>query len=199
MSAGIPSSIERPDTALLQSLGELPCANVADAMDRMGVAAGIQPLWPAARISGPAYTVWTRSGDNRVVHEALDSAEPGDVLVVNGGGDCTRALMGELMAIRASKRGLAGFVIDGAVRDREALIDLGLPVFACGVSPAGPYKNGPGWQLCPVAIGGVCVLPGDIVLGDGDGVVVVPQAIAPSVLEEAQAIQVNEVAKRASY
>lgn len=199
MSVGTATSFERPHAALVESLGKLPCANVADAMDRMGVAAGIGPVWPGARISGPAYTVWTRPGDNRVVHEALDSAEPGDVLVVNGGGDCTRALIGELMAIRACKRHLAGFVIDGAVRDREALMDLGLPVFARGVSPAGPYKHGPGWQLCPVAIGGVCVLPGDIVLGDGDGVVVVPQASAVSVLEAAQAIQVNEVAKRASY
>jgi RraA family protein len=189
----------RPDPALIKSLGELACANVADAMERMGVVEGITPVWPSARLAGPAYTVWTRSGDNREVHEALDRAAPGDVLVVNGGGDCTRALIGELMATRAARRQLAGFVIDGAVRDREALVELGLPVFARAVSPAGPYKNGPGRQLCPIAVGGVGVLPGDIILGDGDGVVVVPQAMALAVLQAAQAIESNEGVKRASY
>lgn len=187
------------DQTLIAALGNLACANVADAMERFGVAEGIVPIWPGARLAGPAHTVWTRSGDNREVHIALDQAEPGAVLVINGGGERTRALIGELMATRASKRGLAGFVIDGAVRDREALIELGLPVFARAVTPAGPYKNGPGRQQCPVAIGGVCVLPGDIVLGDGDGVVIVPQAMAPTVLETARAIEMNEGVKRASY
>lgn len=189
----------RPGAGLVAALGQLACANVGDAMERTGIATGILPLWPDARLAGPAYTVWTRPGDNLVLHEALDRAAPGDVLVVNGAGDCSRALIGELMATRAIKRGLAGFVIDGAVRDRNALVELGLPVFARGVTPAGPYKNGPGGQLCAVAVGGLCVLPGDIVLGDGDGVVVVPQGSAHSVLEAARAIQNNETKKRASY
>ena len=187
------------DQALIAALGNLASANVADAMERLGVAEGIFPIWPGARLAGPAHTVWTRSGDNREVHAALDQAEPGSVLVINGGGDLTRALIGELMATRAAKRRLAGFVIDGAVRDREALTELGLPIFARAVTPAGPYKNGPGRQQCPVAIGGVCVLPGDIVLGDGDGVVIVPRAMASTVLETAQAIETNEAIKRASY
>ena len=103
------------------------------------------------------------------------------------------------MATRAAKRRLGGFVIDGAIRDREMIGELGLPVFARGATPAGPYKNGPGRLLCPVAIGGVCVLPGDIVLGDGDGVVVVPRAMGATVLEAAREIEKTEFAKRASY
>jgi regulator of RNase E activity RraA len=102
-------------------------------------------------------------------------------------------------AVGRSQGNLPGFVIDGVVRDREALIELGLPVFGRAVTPAGPYTNGHGRQQCPVAIGGVCVLPGDIVLGDGDGVVIVPQAMAPTVLETARAIEMNEGIKRASY
>lgn len=193
------SEFERAAGVVIEGLSKLPCANIADAMDRLGVAEGIHAMWSGAKLAGPAYTIWTRSGDNRAVHQAIDAAQPGDVLVVNGGGDTTRALIGELMATRAVKRRLGGFVIDGAVRDRELIGELGLPVFARGATPAGPYKNGPGRLLCPVAIGGVCVLPGDIVLGDGDGVVVVPRAVGATVLEAAREIEKTEFAKRASY
>ncbi len=193
------SEFERAAGVVIEGLSKLPCANIADAMDRLGVAEGIHAMWSGAKLAGPAYTIWTRSGDNRAVHQAIDAAQPGDVLVVNGGGDTTRALIGELMATRAIKRRLGGFVIDGAVRDRELIGELGLPVFARGATPAGPYKNGPGRLLCPVAIGGVCVLPGDIVLGDGDGVVVVPRAVGATVLEAAREIEKTEFAKRASY
>lgn len=193
------SEFERAAGVVIEGLSKLPCANIADAMDRLGVAEGIHAMWSGAKLAGPAYTIWTRSGDNRAVHQAIDAAQPGDVLVVNGGGDTTRALIGELMATRAVKRRLGGFVIDGAVRDRELIGELGLPVFARGATPAGPYKNGPGRLLCPVAIGGVCVLPGDIILGDGDGVVVVPRAMGATVLEAAREIEKTEFAKRASY
>ncbi len=193
------SEFERAAGVVIEGLSKLPCANIADAMDRLGVAEGIHAMWSGAKLAGPAYTIWTRSGDNRAVHQAIDAAQPGDVLVVNGGGDTTRALIGELMATRAIKRRLGGFVIDGAVRDRELIGELGLPVFARGATPAGPYKNGPGRLLCPVAIGGVCVLPGDIILGDGDGVVVVPRAMGATVLEAAREIEKTEFAKRASY
>ncbi len=193
------SEFERAAGVVIEGLSKLPCANIADAMDRLGVAEGIHAMWSGAKLAGPAYTIWTRSGDNWAVHQAIDAAQPGDVLVVNGGGDTTRALIGELMATRAVKRRLGGFVIDGAVRDRELIGELGLPVFARGATPAGPYKNGPGRLLCPVAIGGVCVLPGDIILGDGDGVVVVPRAMGATVLEAAREIEKTEFAKRASY
>ena len=118
---------------------------------------------------------------------------------VNGGGDTSRALIGELMGTRAKVRGLGGFVIDGAVRDAADLGEMGMPVFARAVTPAGPYKNGPGRLLVPVALAGVCVSPGDIVLGDGDGVAVVPLAQAADVADRAEEIHRTETAKHAGY
>lgn len=156
-------------------LERLSTSDLGDAMDRMGIVnSSIQPLWAGAHFQGLAVTVWTRAGDNLFVHSALDLLEPGTVLVVNGEGDSTRALFGERMATKALRQGAVGVVIDGAVRDRDALEVLGLPVFARAVTPAGPYKHGPGQLNVPVALGGVVVRPGDIVCGDGDGVVVVP-------------------------
>ncbi len=193
-AAGDASSRARADR-----LGQFATPVVADAMERLGVAEGIHPVWSGAQMCGTARTVWTRSGDNKLVHEALDLAEAGEVLVVNGGGDLTRALVGELMARRGQVRGLAGFVIDGAVRDRAAIEELGFPVFARGVTPAGPYKNGPGHLDRPVAIGGVCVLPGDYLLGDDDGIVIVPAADVDAVCERAEQIVANEDEKRRSY
>ncbi|MEJ2665897.1 MAG: RraA family protein [Deinococcales bacterium] len=172
---------------------------MADALDRLGVAEGIHSIWPGARLRGPARTVWTRSGDNKLVREALDLAEAGEVLVVNGGGDLTRALVGELMVRRAQIRGLGGFVIDGAVRDQADIEALGFPVFARGVTPAGPFKHGPGHLDRPVAIGGVCVLPADFVRGDDDGLVVVTADEVDAVCERAEQIVAMEDEKRRSY
>jgi regulator of RNase E activity RraA len=180
-------------------LGRFATTVVADALDRMGVAHGIHSIWRGARLCGPARTVWTRSGDNKLVHEALDLAEPGEVLVVNGGGDLTRALAGELMARKSQIRALAGFVIDGAVRDRVDIEALGFPIFARGVTPAGPFKHGPGHLDRPVAIGGVCVPPGDFVLGDDDGLVVVAADEVDAVCERAEQIVAMEDEKRRSY
>lgn len=174
-------------------------ANVGDAQERFGIAAGLHAVWPGATIAGPAFTVWTRPGDNLLVHEAMTQASPGDVIVVNGGGDVTRALIGDLIGMRARALGLEGFVIDGAVRDAAELAELGLPVFARGVSPAGPYKHGPGRVQVPVAIGGVVVEPGDLVLGDADGVVVVPAATVEATLEATLGIEQREHDKRAAF
>ena len=188
----------RPED-LVARYASVPAANVGDAQDRFGIAVGLGPVWTGARLAGPARTVWTRSGDNLYLHRALDAAEPGDVIVVNGHGDLTRALMGDLIGVRAQRLGVAGFVIDGAVRDAEALGELGLPVFACGVTPAGPYKNGPGRLDVAVAIGGVVVHPGDMVVADADGVVVVPRETAEATLVAAEEIERNEQAKREEY
>ncbi len=184
---------------VLQRYAALPTANIGDAMDRLGIMdAGIKPVWPGARLVAPAFTILTRSGDNLLVHEALDAARPGEVVVVNGFGDTTRALIGELIARRAMARGLAGFVIDGAVRDVDDLARLGLPVFARAVTPAGPYKNGPGRLQVPVAVGRLCVCPGDLVIGDSDGVAVVPRQDLWHVLGAAEEIFENEARKRSA-
>ncbi|MET7328922.1 RraA family protein [Nonomuraea sp. NPDC005650] len=184
---------------VLARLAALPTANIGDAMDRLGVLdSRIRPIWPGARVAGRAFTIWTRSGDNALIHQALDVVEPGDVLVVNGGGDESRALIGELIGQRAKNKGVAGFVIDGAVRDAEGLGEMGMPVFARAVTPAGPYKNGPGHLGRTVAVGGVAVAPGDLILGDADGVVVVPLAEAERIAQAAENVFVIEEGKRAA-
>ncbi|MFJ4029530.1 methyltransferase [Paenarthrobacter sp. NPDC089989] len=181
---------------LVQRLGAIPAANIGDAQERIGVASALSPIWAGAKLAGPAYTVWTRPGDNLFIHNALAEAQPGDVIVVNGGGDQTRALIGDMIGIKARNQGIAGFVIDGAVRDADALADCGLPVFARSVTPAGPYKFGPGRLQMPVAIDGVVVTPGDIIVADADGVVVVRREEAEQVLAEAEKIEAREAEKR---
>ena len=192
-----PGSTDIP--SLLQRLRQLPAANVGDAMDRISaVESGVRAMWPGARIVARAYTVLTRAGDNQSIHQAVDLAKPGEVMVVNGFADVSRALIGELIAGRAKMNGLAGFVIDGAIRDVEAIEALQLPVFARAVTPAGPYKFGPGRLQVPVAIGGQCVAPGDVIVADGDGVVVIPIADLASTVLAAEKILDNETLKRAA-
>jgi regulator of RNase E activity RraA len=189
----------RVDPALLDRFSALPAANIGDAMLRMGcVDSRIQAVWSGATVHGSAFTVWTREGDNLFIHKALELARPGDVIVVNGCGDESRALIGELIGGRAKAKGLAGFVIDGAIRDASGLAEYGMPVFARAVTPAGPYKNGPGILAEPVAIGGVVVRPGDVIVGDADGVVVVPLDRAAAIAEQAEAKRDSEDASRAA-
>ncbi|NQX28685.1 methyltransferase [Microbacteriaceae bacterium VKM Ac-2854] len=182
--------------ALVERARTVPTANIGDAQERFGIAPGLHPVWKGARLAGRAFTVWTRPGDNLLIHDALRAAAPGDVIVVNGGGDVTRALIGDLIGLRAATTGIAGFVIDGAVRDADTLGEMGFPVFARGVSPAGPYKHGPGRLDEPVAISGVVCSPGDLVVADADGVVIVQAAAAATVIADAEAIERREVEKR---
>jgi regulator of RNase E activity RraA len=187
----------RPSEELVRRLGALPTANIGDVMDRLGIMdSRIGPVWQGARLAGPAFTVWTRSGDNHAVHRALAVAKPGDVLVVNGGADESRALIGDIMGARAKSRQLAGFVLDGAARDASGLAAIGIPVFARALTPAGPYKFGPGRLGLTIAAGGVAVAPGDIVVGDEDGVVVVPRGEAAAVADAAEAVLSAEDERR---
>ncbi|MFJ6158573.1 methyltransferase [Pseudarthrobacter sp. NPDC092184] len=193
----IDADFPRPGRDVVERLAKLPAANIGDAMDRLGVAdSAIQAIWPGALLSGPAFTVWTRPGDNQGIHKALQLARPGDVIVVAGGADASRALLGELIGERAINLGIAGFALDGAARDAEALGEIGMPVFARGTSPAGPYKNGPYRVGTPLAFGGVPVLPGDVIIGDSDGVVVVPRDQAAAVAEAAEAVFADETNRR---
>jgi regulator of RNase E activity RraA len=136
---------------------------------------------------GTAFTVKTRPGDNLMVHKALDMAEPGDVIVVDAGGALENAIVGELMAGWAQKRGLAGFVIDGAIRDSEALSEGDFPVYAAGVTHRGPYKDGPGEINGVVTVAGMVVRPGDLIAGDHDGVVAIAPEDAERVIAAAEA------------
>lgn len=160
---------------------DLPVANVSDSMAR-AFAGGprLRPLHnrfgaPAGGFMvGPALTVKTRPGDNLMVHKALLLAEPGDVVVVDAGGDLTNAIVGELMLAYAEERGLAGVVIDGAVRDIAAISTGRFPVYAAGVTHRGPYKDGPGEINVPIALEGMVIAPGDLIIGDEDGLLCVP-------------------------
>ena len=160
---------------LVARFRKLPAANVSDVMARM-VAGGarLRPMHGGGVMVGVALTVKTRPGDNLMVHKAIDMAAPGDVIVVDAGGDLTNALFGEIMASHAAARGIAGIVIDGAIRDAAAIRAAHFPVFAAGVTHRGPYKDGPGEINVPVALDGMIIEPGDLVLGDDDGLVAVP-------------------------
>ena len=167
---------ERLAPELLDRFAKAPAANIGDVFDRLLVMdGGIRPFTSNTRLVGTALPILTRAGDNLAIHRALDDARPGDVLVINGQGDLSRALLGDLIGEIMVSKGLVGAVIDGAVRDAETLAAQGLVVFARAATPAGPFKNGPGVIGAPVAVGGVVVFPGDLIVTDSDGVVVVPR------------------------
>ncbi len=169
---------------------------LADVAGRRGTLDGrVAPLAPGMRLAGPAFTVEVRHGDNLMIHAAMALARPGDVLVIDGKGDRTCALMGSIMMSACKKLGLAGVVLDASVRDTEELRELGFPVYAAGANPNGPTKFVPGRINWPISCGGVAVRPGDLVVGDADGVVVVEREKAPSLLEAA-ARKVAEERKR---
>jgi RraA family protein len=191
--------VRKVDAATAAKFKALPLANVSDVMSRMSAGGSrLRPMHAKGALAGPALTVKTRPGDNLMVHKALDLAEPGDVIVVDAGGDLTSAIIGELMAAHAIKRGVAGIVIDGAIRDSAAIGAGDFPVFAAGVTHRGPYKDGPGEINVAIAIGGMVIEPGDLVLGDGDGVLCVPFAEVDTVYRAAKAKQESEVQQAAA-
>jgi regulator of RNase E activity RraA len=184
---------ERISPDLVAAFKQLPVANVSDCMARI-VAGGptLRPMHRDGVLAGPALTVRTRPGDNLMIHKAIDMAAPGDVIVVDAGGDLTNALIGEIMLAQAVKRGIAGFVLNGAVRDRDAFPVVNLPVYAAGVTHRGPYKDGPGEIGFAIGFAGLVIEPGDLVLGDSDGVLSVPRAEAAAILKATQAKQAAE-------
>jgi regulator of RNase E activity RraA len=163
------------DARYVQAFAEIPVANVSDCMTRM-TAGGprLRPMHNGARMGGPALTVKCRPGDNLMIHKALDIAQPGDVIVVDAGGDLTNSLFGEIMVSYAAKRKLGGVVLNGAVRDIDFIAAGDFPIYAAGVTHRGPYKDGPGEINVPIAIDGMVVHAGDLVIGDADGLLCVP-------------------------
>jgi len=186
----------RPEEALLASFGIASSAQVADCMSRLGAMdAGIKPVWPSPRIIGAAVTAWCHSGDNLMIHKALSLAQPNDILIVNTQGNVNNSGFGELLASSAVKASVRGVIVDGTVRDAEALEALALPVYSRGLSPNGCNKDGPGEVGAIVACGGVAVRPGDIIIADRDGVTVVPFEDAAEVSKLAAA-QIDREEKR---
>ena len=162
----------------MNSLRQFESADISDQLNRLyALEAGIKCLSGAGhQLVGPALTITTFPGDNLMVHKALDIAKPGDVLVVAAGGaSSTNAVFGDTIATKAIHRQIAGFIIDGMVRDLPGIIDCGLPVFARGATPIGPLHRGPGEINFPIACGGVVVNPGDVVVADQSGIIVIPK------------------------
>jgi 4-hydroxy-4-methyl-2-oxoglutarate aldolase len=148
--------------------------------------AKVRSVWRGARVSGPAFTVKVAPGDNASLHASLGVAKAGDVLVVEGSGFLERALWGAIMTFAAIRRGIAGLVVDGAVRDVEEIERLGFAVFAAGQTPVGPYNKVRGALGAQIVCGGLAVSPGDLVYADDDGVVVVPTADANAIVAAAR-------------
>lgn len=185
----------RPPKKLVKALGAMVTAHLSDNMNRL-VAGGaaLRPMHGGGKLCGPALTVKVAPGDNLVVHKAIDLAAPGDVIVVDAGGVLTTAIIGDIMSSLAEKRGAAGMVIYGAIRDAAEIRSRRFPVYACGATHRGPYKNGPGEINAPIALDGMVVNPGDIIVGDDDGVVAVPQEHAEEILALAKAQLAKETA-----
>ena len=176
------------DGNLVQKYRSLPVANVSDSMHRLTAGGSrLRPMHAGGQLCGPAITVRTRPGDNLLTHMALDLAVEGDVIVVDAGGDLTNAIIGELMVATAIQKKLGGFVINGAIRDYAAIHAGTFPVFAAGITHRGPYKDGPGEVNVPIAVDGMIVNPGDLVIGDDDGILAVPFDAAAEVYEAAHA------------
>ena len=182
----------RIDSSLVNAFRGLASSNVADAMGRFNfMDPGIQPR-SGLPLCGPAITVNARPGDNLMVHKALQLAEPGDIVVVSTNGNTTSAVFGELMCRTAVAQRLGGLVVDGAIRDAEGIAALGFPAFSRALTPGGCDKDGPGEINVAVSCGGAVVHPGDIIVGDSDGIAVVPHADAAEVLELVRALVKNE-------
>jgi RraA family protein len=187
---------ERVDPATVAKASEFAASILADVAGRRGtLSSRISPLTPDTRVAGPALTVEVRPGDNLMIHAAMAIAKPGDVLVIDGKGDETCALLGEIMVSQCKAIGLAGIIIYGSVRDTEAIREIGFPVYAVGANPNGPTKNIAGRVNWPVSVGGTTVQPGDLIVGDADGVVVVEREKAPGLLAAA-AKKVQDETKR---
>ena len=180
--------IERPPRELVAGLGKLSPTTLSDVLTFESVMRlGIRPLWPGMpRIAGPAFTVRTAKHDNLMLHAAIYRAEPGDVIVVEAGDDEMAVAGGNVCAV-AQRRGVAGFVIDGVIRDLAESRANGFPLFACGVSPIPGAKDGPGEINGTITCGGVTVNPGDVIVADEEGIVVVPRAQAAEVLKKGDA------------
>ncbi len=189
----------RSDRSLVEAFAQIPSAIISDNLNRM-VAAGpsVRPMHKGGTLAGTALTVKTRPGDNLMIHKAADIAQPGDVIVVDAGGDLTNALIGELIISHARSRGVVGFVVNGAVRDMDVIAVDDYPVYGGGVSHRGPYKDGPGEVNVSISLDGMVIAPGDIVIGDLDGVVCIPREEAESVLAASRAQQEKEAGIQAA-
>ena len=188
--------IERVAPDVVAKAATFQAAILADVASRRGTLnARVAPVHERMALAGPAFTVEVRPGDNLMIHAAIALAQPGDILVIDGKGDQTAALMGTLMLSACKKRGLGGVVVDGSIRDRLEILDLDFPVFCAGFNPAGPTKFVPGRINHPISAGGTAIQPGDLIVGDADGVVVIERNKAAGLMALADKKVADEAAR----
>ena len=209
MSVGckIIKDFKRPEPELVARFKGMPVANIDDKMGRIAaVSSTIEPIGYKGQMLGTAFTVRVPQGDNLMFHVAMDLAKPGDVIVIDAGGFTERAILGELMSAYCRSRGIVGIVCDGAIRDRNSIAKMeNFHVYACAATPNGPYKNGPGEINVPIVVGGKLVRPGDIIVGDDDGVVIinpvdaVQLAIATEAVEKKEATILENIINEGTY
>jgi len=188
-----------PDPQLVEEFKKIPASNVGDVMGRncaMNPRIRLVSSPKAQMMAGPAFTVKLRAGDNLALHAALNYCKEGDVIVVSNEGDNTRSLMGEIMmAYLMHYKKIAGIILDGPIRDIDEIGKWDFPVYATGTTPGGPYKEGSGEINVPISCGEISVNPGDIILGDPDGVVVIPRGDGSAVLEDAKKFMTTDSSK----
>jgi RraA family protein len=190
VSLNPPAEQVHPDVIAAFRVASTP--SISDNLDRLPGIVGLRPFHRGGKLVGTAFTVQVRSGDNLAIHQALNAVRPGDVLMIAGGGDTSRALVGDIMKAIAESKGCAGFVVDGAIRDSGVFAASDFPCYARAAIHRGPYKQGPGSTNIPVSIGGWTVNPGDVVVGDEDGVVTFPPSIALTLIEAVRAQDTRE-------
>jgi RraA family protein len=196
MNNDIQRDFDRISPTLVRQAGEFQAAILADVNGRRGAMHGrIAALRPRMKLAGSALTVDVRPGDNLMIHAAIALAKPGDVLVIDGKGDQTAALMGTIMMTSCKKLGIAGVIIDGAVRDSLEIDEMDFPVFSVGTNPNGPTKNVAGRIGHPISCGGVTVHAGDLIVADADGIMVVERGRVESLLPLAQKKVADEAAR----
>lgn len=184
------SSAPQADRSILDTLRDIPVSALSDNMHRNTGTVGLQPYHRATKktMAGTAVTMRSRGGDNLTYLRALDFCRPGDVLIIDAGGDLNNAVVGGILSFYAANVGVTGIVIDGAIRDVAEIREREFPVYARGVTHRGPYKDGPGEINVPVSVGGMVVNPGDIVVGDQDGLLAIAQTEVQFVIEKALAV-----------
>lgn len=187
-------SAPQVDKTIIDQIREIPIALLSDQLRRNRGSVGLTPYHSPAPMAGTAVTVRTRGGDNLAILRAYDFCRPGDVMVVDADGDLSNALVGGIMTFGAAKMGLAGMVLNGAIRDVAEIRERTFPVYARGVSHRGPFKDGPGEINVPINIGGMVVNPGDIIAGDQDGLIAFAPTLAQEVITKALAQHAKEEA-----
>lgn len=190
---------ELPDNTVIEQFKRIPAANVADCMGRLSALSSEIKLFSKPKnpiMTGVALTVKVRPGDNLFLHKALNIAGKDDVIIVSNEGDRTHALLGEIMAVYASQaKKITGLVLDGPIRDVNYISQMDFPIYATGTTPGGPFKEGPGEVNVPIACGGVNINPGDIILGDEDGVISIPKNDAEHILKNAHDLSIKDQKK----